>query len=61
MPSLQDREAAAVTGAWGSRSTVDSHDESMEVTKDLEKSRSGVIVTLNQTNADYTVMLTGGK
>jgi hypothetical protein len=44
-------------GAWGSRSTIDSHDESMEVTKDLQKNCSGVIVTLNQGNADYTVML----
>ncbi len=44
-------------GAWGSRSTIDSHDESMEVTKDLQKSCSGVIVTLNQSNADYTVLL----
>ena len=44
-------------GAWGSRSTIDSHDESMEVTKDLQKNCSSVIVTLNQSNADYTVML----
>lgn len=44
-------------GAWGSRSTVDSHDEGMEVTKDLQKNCSGVMVTLNQSNADYTVML----
>lgn len=44
-------------GAWGSRSTMDSHDEGMEVTKDLQKNCSGVIVTLNQSNADYTVML----
>jgi hypothetical protein len=44
-------------GAWGSKSTVDSHDESMEVTKDLQKSCSGVLVTLNQNNADYTLML----
>lgn len=44
-------------GAWGSRSTVDSHDEAMEVTKDLQKDCAGVTVTLNQTNADYTVML----
>jgi hypothetical protein len=44
-------------GAWGSRSTADSHDESMEVTKDLQKNCSSVIVTLNQSNADYTVML----
>jgi len=43
--------------AWGSRSTIDSHDEGMEVTKDLQKNCSGVIVTLNQSNADYTVML----
>lgn len=44
-------------GAWGSRSTIDSHDESIEVTKDLQKNCSAVIVTLNQSNADYTVML----
>jgi hypothetical protein len=42
---------------WGSRSTMDSHDESMEVTKDLQKNCSSVTVTLNQTNADYTVLL----
>jgi len=42
---------------WGSRSTADSHDESMEVTKDLQKDCSGIVVTLNQSNADYTVML----
>jgi hypothetical protein len=29
----------------------------MEVTKDLQKNCSGVLVTLNQNNADYTVML----
>ena len=29
----------------------------MEVTKDLQKNCSSVIVTLNQSNADYTVML----
>ncbi len=44
-------------GAWGSRSTADSHDESMEVTKDLQKNCAAVMVTLNQTNADYTIML----
>jgi hypothetical protein len=44
-------------GVWGSKSTMDSHDESMEVTKDLQKNCTGVMVTLNQTNADYTVML----
>lgn len=43
--------------AWGSSSTIDSHDESMEVTKDLRKDCSGVVVTLNQSNADYTVLL----
>jgi hypothetical protein len=32
---------------WGAKSAIDSHDEGMEVT----------IVTLNQGNADYTVML----
>ena len=44
-------------GAWGSNSTLDSHDESMEVTKDLQKNCSGLTVTLNQSNADYTLML----
>lgn len=43
--------------AWGSRSTIDSHDESMEVTKDLQKNCNSVTVTLNQSNADYTVLL----
>ena len=43
--------------AWGSRSTIDSHDEGMEVSKDLQKNCSGVMVTVNQTAADYTVML----
>ena len=46
------------TSSWGGlRQTSDSHDESMEVTKDLQKNCGGVIVTLNQSNADYTVML----
>jgi hypothetical protein len=44
-------------GAWGSRSTMDAHDEGMEVTKDLQKDCSAVTVTLNQSNADYTIML----
>jgi hypothetical protein len=44
-------------GTWGSKSEIDSHDEGMEVTKDLQKNCSGVLVTLNQSNADYTVML----
>jgi hypothetical protein len=43
--------------AWGSRSTIDSHDESMEITKDLQKNCSAVVVTLNQSNADYTLLL----
>jgi hypothetical protein len=43
--------------AWSSRSTIDSHDESMEVTKDLQKNCAGVIVSLNQANADYTVLM----
>ena len=42
--------------AWSSRSTVDSHDESMEVTKDLQKNCPAVTVTINQANADYTIM-----
>ena len=44
-------------GAWGSKSTIDSHDESMEVTKNFQKDCSGVMVTINQANADYVVML----
>lgn len=44
-------------GTWGGRSTLDSHDEAMEVTKNLQKGCSEVIVTLDQSNADYTVML----
>lgn len=43
--------------AWGSKSTIDSHDESMEVTKDLQNNCSGVTVTINENNADYIVML----
>ena len=43
--------------AWGSKSTIDSHDESMEVTKDLQKECPGVTVTINGSNADYIVMM----
>jgi hypothetical protein len=32
-------------GAWGSKSTVDSHDESMEVTKDLQKKNPGFSIS----------------
>ena len=42
---------------WGSKSTIDAHDESMEVTKDLQKNCSGAIITINQANADYIVMM----
>ena len=50
---------ASVTGEhfslfWDPRSTIDPHDESMEVTKDLQKNCA---VTLNQSNADSTIML----
>ncbi len=44
-------------GTWGSKSTVDAHDESMEVTKDLQKNCSGAVVTINESNADYIVMM----
>ena len=40
----------------GSKSTIDSHDESMEVTKDLQKN-CAVTVTINENNADYIVMM----
>lgn len=43
--------------AWGSKSTIDSHDESMEVTKDLQKNCAGVMMTINESNADYIVMM----
>jgi hypothetical protein len=43
--------------AWGSKSTIDAHDESMEVTKDLQKNCGGVTVTINENNADYIVMM----
>jgi hypothetical protein len=42
---------------WGSKSTIDAHDETMEVTKDLQKNCSGAIITINQGNADYIVMM----
>jgi hypothetical protein len=44
-------------GSWGANSTIDAHDEGMEVTKNLQKDCHGVTVTLNQANADYTLML----
>ncbi|MGC2477286.1 MAG: hypothetical protein WA485_23310 [Candidatus Sulfotelmatobacter sp.] len=44
-------------GTWGSKSTIDSHDESMEITKDLQKECPGVTVTINDSNADYIVMM----
>lgn len=44
-------------GSWGSSSTIDAHDESMEITKDLQKNCGGVTVTLNQSNADYTILM----
>jgi hypothetical protein len=44
-------------GARGSKSSVDSHDESMEVTKDLQKNCSSVMLTLHQNHADHTVRL----
>jgi hypothetical protein len=56
---------ATNTSAGGNRwfasgranSTVGAHDESMEVTKDLQQFCPGVTVTLNQAAADYTVEL----
>lgn len=42
---------------FGSRTTIDSHDEGMEVSKDLQKNCAAVTVTVNQNAADYTVML----
>jgi hypothetical protein len=40
-----------------SESTSDAHDEGMEVTRDLQKECPGIMVTFNQSAADYTVML----
>jgi hypothetical protein len=51
------QDVTTSSGKWSSRSTIDSHDESMEVTKDLQKNCAGAIVTLSQANADYTVIL----
>ena len=51
-------EDTQATSGWGGlKQTTDSHDEGMQVTRDLQKNCGGVIVTLNQANADYTVML----
>lgn len=51
-------EDTQTTSSWGAlRQTTDSHDEGMEVTKDLQKNCGGVVVTLNQANADYTIMM----
>jgi hypothetical protein len=44
-------------GAWGSKSTIDAHDESMEFTKDLQKNCSGATLTIKEDNADYIVMM----
>jgi hypothetical protein len=43
--------------AWGSKSTIDAHDESMEVTKDLQKDCSAATITINESNADYIIMM----
>lgn len=43
--------------AWGSKSTIDSHNEGMEVTKDLQKECPDVTVTINESNADYIIMM----
>src|SRR5260370_32083502 len=43
--------------AWGSKYTIDAHDERMEVTKDLQKNCSGATITINQANADYVIMM----
>jgi hypothetical protein len=51
------QDVTTSSGKWSSRSTIDSHDESMEVIKDLQKNCPDAIVTLTQSNADYTVML----
>ena len=50
-------EVDSIWAAWGSKSTIDSHDESMEVTKDLQKDCSGATITINEANADYIVMM----
>lgn len=44
---------------YGSRydSTVDEHDESIELTKELRARCAGVIITLKEDTADYLVML----
>lgn len=51
------QDVTTSSGRWASSSTIDSHDESMEVTKNLQKDCAAVTVTLVQSNADYTVLL----
>src|ERR1700736_6817239 len=46
-------------GTWGSKSTIDSHDESMEITKDLQKNCSGAIITIKADNADTVLRMNG--
>lgn len=43
--------------ARSSRSTIDSHDESIEMAKDFDKECPDVTVTVNQATADYSVSL----
>ena len=43
--------------AWGSKSTIDAHDESREVTKDRQKDCSGATITINESSADYVIMM----
>lgn len=54
-------DGGAVGGrSWlvgSSHSTVSSHNQTMELAKDFSKQCPGVIVTLNATDADYTVGL----
>ena len=49
--------SGAVVGGRRSDSSIDSHDESIELTKDLRANCPGVVITLKEDAADYVVML----
>ncbi len=49
--------SGTVFGGRRSDSTIDSHDESIELTKDLRADCPGIVITLKEDAADYVVML----
>lgn len=56
------RTNASAVGGWNwaagsSHSTIDKHDQTMELAKDFQAQCPGVTITLNQASADYSVAL----